>query len=171
MSIPDNVDWSRWTVILLKPDCLQRGLLNEVLNWCGQLVTIVDRRTVIPAEEQIFAHYDDMLPLSEQIGRDVPAELRRIFIGSRVCIALGYGKNAAPRLRRIVGVTDPSRALKTTVRGRYGKDTLDKAMAEGRLVDNLIHTSDAIDVVERDFNIWYGPEHAHLLRAPAEGGA
>ncbi|MFI7608736.1 nucleoside-diphosphate kinase [Micromonospora sp. NPDC049366] len=171
MGTPGTVDWSRWTVILLKPDCLRRGLTNEVLRWCGQIVTIVDRRIVIPTEDQIFAHYDDMLPLSEQLGRDVPAELRRIFIGNRVCIALGYGKDAAPRLRRIVGVTDPASAAPTTVRGRYARDTLDKAVAEGRLVDNLIHTSDDIGVVERDFGIWYGPEHADLLREPSEGVA
>jgi hypothetical protein len=47
---------------------------------------------------QIVAHYDDMLPLSAQIGRDVPAELRRIFVGQQAAIALGYGANAAPRL-------------------------------------------------------------------------
>ncbi|MGC5332845.1 nucleoside-diphosphate kinase [Micromonospora sp. DT62] len=170
MGIPVNVDWSRWSVILLKPDCVRRGLTTEVLDWCSQLVTIIDRRIVIPTEDQVFAHYDDMLPLSDQLGRDVPAELRRIFIGNRVGVALGYGQDAAPRLRRIVGPTDPASAAATTVRGRYAKDSLDKAITEGRLVDNLIHTSDTTDVVERDFHIWYGPEHAHLLREPTHGG-
>ncbi|MET8838042.1 nucleoside-diphosphate kinase [Micromonospora sp. NPDC004540] len=166
------VDWSRWTVILLKPDCVRRGLVSEVLQWMRGLVTIVDSHTVIPTEDQVFAHYADMLPLSEQLGRDVPAELRRIFIGNRVVVALGYGENAAERVRAVVGVTDPASAPSTTVRGRYAKDSLDKAVAEGRLVDNLIHTSDHSGVVERDFGIWYGPQRTHLLRPPAaRGGA
>src|SRR5207244_904924 len=29
---PDDVDWRRWTVILLKPDCVERGLVEEVLD-------------------------------------------------------------------------------------------------------------------------------------------
>ncbi|MGC4804975.1 nucleoside-diphosphate kinase [Micromonospora sp. DT233] len=166
----EPVDWSRWTVILLKPDCVRRGLVGEVLQWVQGLVTIVDSRVVVATEDQVFAHYDDMLPLSETLGRDVPAELRRIFIGNRVVVALGYGENAAARIRAIVGPTDPASAPTTTVRGRYAKDTLDKAVAEGRLVDNLIHTSDHSAVVERDFGIWYGSQHTHLLRAPARGG-
>ncbi|MEU7802624.1 nucleoside-diphosphate kinase [Micromonospora arborensis] len=165
----EPVDWSRWTVILLKPDCVRRGLVGEVLQWLRGLVTIVDSHTVAPTEDQVFAHYDGMLPMSEKLGRDVPAELRRIFIGQRTVIALGYGDNATQRVRAIVGPTDPASAATTTIRGRYAKDTLDKAMAEGRLVDNLIHTSDHSGVVERDFGIWYGNQRAHLLHAPDRG--
>jgi nucleoside-diphosphate kinase len=165
MSYPD-VDWSRWTVILLKPDCLDRHLVEPVLEYVRRVVDIVDHRAVTATEAQVFAHYDDMLPLSAKIGRDVPAELRRIFVGRRVGIALGHGPRAAPRLREIIGVTDPAAAGEHTIRGRFAGDNLDLAQAQGRLVDNLIHSSDTVDVVERDFGIWYGPNAAYLLREP-----
>ena len=29
-----GVDWSRWSVVLLKPDCLRRGLADDVLAPC-----------------------------------------------------------------------------------------------------------------------------------------
>jgi nucleoside-diphosphate kinase len=66
-------------------------------------------------------------------------------------------------VRALVGPTDPAAASADTIRGRYADDTLACAMAEGRLVDNVIHTSDHGGVVERDFGIWYGPAFAHLL--------
>ncbi len=158
--------WGDWTVVLLKPDCLRRNLVAPVLFWIGQVVDLVDVRQVQPTEEQIFAHYDDMLPLSEEIGRDVPAELRRIFVGNTVTIALGHGPDAAARVRALVGPTDPATAPHTTIRGRHAEDTLTGAATEGRLVDNLIHTSDNAAAVPRDFAIWYGPADTHLLRLP-----
>ncbi|WP_307797984.1 nucleoside-diphosphate kinase [Actinoplanes flavus] len=158
--------WRWWTVILLKPDCLARDLLGPVLTAVEQQLQVVDVCYVFPTEEQIFTHYADILPLSAQLGRDVPAELRRIYVGRQAAVALGYGPNAAPRLRRLLGPTDPAAAGLDTIRGRFAADSLDKAMAEGRLVDNLIHSSDSTEVVPRDFGIWYGPAKKHLLRAP-----
>jgi nucleoside-diphosphate kinase len=165
-----DVRWSDWSVILLKPDCLSRGLVEPVLTWVQREVHVVDLRKVWPTEEQVFAHYDDILPLSAQLLRDVPAELRRIYVGQQAAVALAYGDNAAPRLRSLLGPTDPAAAPGHTIRGRFGADNLPRAMAEGRLVDNLIHSSDNVDVVARDFGIWYGPTAAHLLRPPHPGG-
>lgn len=162
-----NLDgWRWWTVILLKPDCLARDLLGPVLTAVGQELQVVDVCCVFPTEEQIFTHYADILPLSAQLGRDVPGELRRIYVGKQAAVALAYGLDAAPRLRRLLGPTDPAVAEPDTIRGRFAADSLDKAMAEGRLVDNLIHSSDSTEVVPRDFGIWHGPAKHHLLRAP-----
>jgi nucleoside-diphosphate kinase len=160
----DGVTWADWSVVLLKPDCVARGLVQPVLAWISTVVRLVDVRQVHPTEAQIFAHYDDMLSLSAEIGRDVPAELRRIFVGNTVTIALGHGPHAAASVRALVGPTDPAGAADTTIRGRFAGDCLTRAMAEGRLVDNLIHTSYHAGVVRRDFAIWYGPANTHLLR-------
>lgn len=165
MTPAPGVDWSEWTVVVLKPDCLARGLVEPILAWVRREVRIVDVRTVHPTEEQIFAHYEDMLPLSAELGRDVPAELRRIFVGRPTGVALCRGPDAAPRLRRLLGPTDPATAPEDTIRGRFGVDSLHRATAEGRLVDNLIHSSDTADVVARDVAIWYGTAAAHLLQA------
>ena len=168
-----RVDWAQWTVILLKPDCLARNLTQQVLAWVGREVRVVDARTLHPTQEQVFAHYDDMLPLSDQLGRDVSGELRRIFVGQPTGLALGHGPNAAPRVRKLLGPTDPAQAPATTIRGCYAADTLTDAVAQGRLVNNLIHSSDTVDLVHRDFRIWYGPTQAHLLHPPHHppGGA
>jgi len=164
------VDWSRWSVVLLKPDCVARRLVAPVLTWIGQHVTVVDQRTVIPTEAQIFAHYNDLLTtrLAHFTWVDVAEDLRRTYVGVRVGIALAYGVDAAPRLRNLIGHFDPSQAGPDTIRGRFGDDSLRRAKAEGRLIANVIHTSDDPEGAEREFGIWYGLDQQYLLHPPVD---
>ncbi|MER6178554.1 nucleoside-diphosphate kinase [Streptosporangium sp. NPDC001681] len=165
-----GMGWTRWSVILLKPDCVRRGLVDDVLACLAEHVEIRGRREVTVTQEQIFAHYDDLLApqVSAEFGLDVVADLRRLFVGRQVCVALGHGPGAPALLRELIGPTDPSLAGPGTIRGRFGVDSLTIARSEGRLIDNLIHTSDHADVVERDFGIWYGPGQQHLLTPTAD---
>ncbi|MGH3190392.1 MAG: nucleoside-diphosphate kinase [Streptosporangiaceae bacterium] len=164
-------DWSLWTVILLKPDCLACGLTGPVLAMAGQHVRITEARTLYPTAEQVFGHYADILPLSAELGLDVVAELRRIYLGRQAGIALGYGQDAARRLRAVLGHRDPAVADPGTIRGRFGTDSLAQARSEGRLIDNLIHSSDSADAVPADLARWYGPAAVTLLTPPPDPGA
>jgi nucleoside-diphosphate kinase len=167
-----DVDWTCWTVVLLKPDCVERGIVDPVLTWVGTEVTLVDHRVVSPTEQQIFAHYGDLLTTRRAhfTWVDVPADLRRTYVGRRVGIALGYAPNAAPRLRDLLGHYDPTHAGLFTIRGRFGQDSLQQAQAEHRLIANVIHSSDDPAGAEREFAIWYGPAHRQLLHPPVQGG-
>lgn len=157
------IDWSRWSVIYLKPDTVERGLTDPVLDWIGQVVKVSAVTPISVTREQIFAHYADLFPREQEIGVDIGAELERMHIGRRAVIALGHGDDAAARLRALIGPTDPAQAGPDTIRGRYGTDTLAAGQAERRLIDNLIHTSDDPDSARRDFVIWYGVDHVDLL--------
>lgn len=157
------VDWSRWSVIYLKPDCISRGLTDQVLDWLAQVVKVSAVTQVTVSQEQIYAHYADLFPRSEEIGVDIAAELDRMHVGRPAVVALGHGPDAPARLRALIGPTDPATAGPDTIRGRFGIDTLAAGKAEGRLIDNLIHTSDDPDAAHRDFLIWFGADRADLL--------
>jgi nucleoside-diphosphate kinase len=165
---PSTVDWSIWTVVLLKPDCVARGLVDAVGNAVTEVVTVVDRRLTIATDAQIRAHYADLLTTRQPYFTwvDVEADLRRTYVGQQVGIMLGHAPDAAARLRARLGHYDPSQAEPHTIRGRYGVDSLQQAQSEHRLIANLIHSSDDPSGAEREFGIWYGPAHRHLLRAP-----
>lgn len=166
--MPPGTNWSEWTVILLKPDCLARNLTGPVLATVSQHVRVTARRTLYPSHDQVFTHYADILPLSAELGVDVAAELRRIYIGHLVTVALAHGPGAAARLRAVLGPTDPAEANPDTIRGRFGTDTLHTARSEGRLIDNLIHTSDHAGTVAHDLAVWFGPGAAALLTPPPD---
>ncbi|MDQ2873302.1 MAG: nucleoside-diphosphate kinase [Actinomycetota bacterium] len=137
-----------------------------MLATVSQHVRVLARRTVYPTAAQVLAHYADILPLSAELGVDVAAELGRIYLGHPVIVALGYGPDAAARLRAVLGPTDPAEAGPSTIRGRFGTDSLLQARSQGRLIDNLIHTSDHAGVVPRDLALWFGPGATALLTPP-----
>lgn len=163
-----TVDWSLWTVVLLKPDCVTRGLVDAVLADVATEVTIIDQRLVVATEARIRLHYEDLLTIRRThfTWVDVALDLRRTYAGHQVGIALGYAPDAATRLRTRLGHYDPSLATPDTIRGRFGIDCLQQAQSEQRLIANLIHSSDHPAGAEREFNIWYGPTLRHLLLAP-----
>lgn len=159
----EAVDWSQWSVIFLKPDCLQRGLQDEILARVAEHVQVMSRIKITVSRWQIFQHYADLFPRQSEIGVDIAAELTRIHVGRPAVIALGHGTDAPARLRTLIGPTDPADAPRDTIRGRYGIDRLAMGQAERRLIDNLIHTSDDAAAARRDFQIWYGTARLHLL--------
>jgi nucleoside-diphosphate kinase len=161
--------WARWSVVLLKPDALERGLTSPILAAVEAEAAIVAVRSTTVTVDQVLAHYADLLGLS--FGFDVEQELCRTYVGRRVAVALthGYDDTTAARLRALLGHYDPDRAGRSTIRGRYGNDTAVRARAERRFVRNLIHTSDDPAGTEREFRIWFGPARTHLLhRRPVE---
>ena len=160
--------WGRWTVATCKPDATRQGLVEPILQRIGTEVHLIERRTVFVTEQHIFAHYADMLAIDDQFPFDVAAELHRNWVGQTITVALFQGEieGTPERVRALLGHYDPAQAAPDTIRGHYGDDSAARARAEGRFIDNLIHTSDDAADTEREFNVWFGPELAHLLTPP-----
>lgn len=157
--------WGRWTVATCKPDATRRGLVGSILEWISAEIRLVELRTTIVTETQIFAHYADMIALDDRFPFDVRAELRRGWVGRPVTVALfqGEAEGTPERVRKLLGHYDPARAVPNTIRGHFGVDSITQARAENRFIDNLIHTSDDATGAEREFGIWFGSAFAHLL--------
>ncbi|MFJ1753353.1 nucleoside-diphosphate kinase [Kitasatospora sp. NPDC088134] len=159
-----EVDWSRWSVVLLKPDCLRRGLADQVLARLEPTVRIVHRRLVVVADWQIHVHYWDLLVNRRRFEVDVPGCLRATYVGRQVEVALAHGAPGTPeRLRGLLGHFDPTQAEPGTIRADFGTDSLTAARADRRLVENLIHTSDHSRAARRDFGTWFGTDQHQLL--------
>ncbi|UED85411.1 hypothetical protein K4G22_15390 [Streptomyces profundus] len=161
-----GIDWERWSVVLLKPDCVRLGLEDAVLDRLATVADIAARTTLTVADWQVFVHYWDLLVDADWFDVDVPGALRTMYVGHRVTVALAHGPaGIAVTLRGLLGHFDPSQAAAGTIRGDLGTDSLATARAEGRLVHNLVHTSDDPAAARRDFGTWYGA-HQHQLLHP-----
>ncbi|MET7474686.1 nucleoside-diphosphate kinase [Streptomyces sp. NPDC005648] len=162
-------DFDRCSVILCKPDAIEHGLVDAVLQRikaCG--ITVANRRDMIVQRWQIDVHYWDLLVDADHFtDRDIPACLDDVYTGKAVTVALAYGEPGLhAQLRQLLGHFDPSRAAAGTIRGDLGNDSLERASAEQRLVHNLVHTSDDADAARRDFGTWFGASRRSLLTAP-----
>ncbi|MFB6725563.1 nucleoside-diphosphate kinase [Kribbella sp. NPDC056345] len=154
-------------MILLKPDCLRRGLTEPVLDKVKREVDVLAQRQVMVQDWQIFVHYWDMLVNKDWFpDRDMVACLREQYIGQEVMVALAHGPKGTDTpaaVRALLGHFDPSEAGPGTIRGDLGLDSLRLASQQGRLVDNLIHASDDANATCRDFGTWYGANEWSLL--------
>ena len=141
------------TLILLKPDALERGLTGGILaRFEAAGLRIENCRHVRPTLSQLETHYADLRSRNERAFRRTTASLEnRPF----VAIILA-GPNAILKVRALTGPTDPLKAPAGTIRGDFGCDTIDQADAENRATDNLIHAADSEASVARETAIWFG---------------
>ncbi len=131
------------TLVLVKPDAMQRGLAFEILGRLQQRgLKIVGLKLLQVTDELASRHY------AEHQGKPFYSGLVS-FITSRPIIAAVFeGAGAIAAARQTMGKTNPLQAETGTIRGDFGIDT-------GR---NLVHGSDGGESADREINLFFRPE-------------
>ena len=131
------------TLILVKPDAVQRGLIGEVL---GRLeargLRIVGLRLMHVDEALARRHY------AEHDGKPFFAGLVDYITSSPLVAAVLEGPDAIVAARQTMGATRPTEAAPGTVRGDLGLEV-------GR---NLVHGSDGPESAAREIALFFGEE-------------
>ncbi|WP_371792276.1 nucleoside-diphosphate kinase [Streptomyces sp. NBC_01471] len=159
-------DFARCSVILCKPDAVERNMVDAVLERIEAAgIAVTGRRDITVESWQAHVHYWDLLVDADWFpDRDIPACLDAMYANKTVVVALAHGElGFHERLRQLLGHFDPTHAAAGTIRGDLGDDSLDAALAEMRLVRNLVHTSDGPGAARRDFGTWFGAARHELL--------
>ncbi|MFD7104926.1 nucleoside-diphosphate kinase [Streptomyces celluloflavus] len=161
-AVVEGIDFDRWAVVLCKPDAVERGLVDAVLERIESAGVSVHARTDLVAEPwQAHVAYRDTLADPGRFPADLPARIEDAYAGQPITVALAHGgPDIHTRLRRLIGHTDPTKAVPGTIRGDLGQDSVPAADRGGRLVRNLVHTSDDPEAARREFGTWYGPGRA-----------
>ncbi len=129
------------TFIMLKPDCMKRGLVGEVITRIERKgYRIMDARMIKPTTKFLYEHYAH---ISEQPF--FPRILQHMMTGP-VLGMIVRGENAVLGMRILVGATKFEDAQAGSIRGDYARST----------VNNLIHCShtveDGAQEIERFFS-------------------
>ena len=129
------------TLILLKPDALQRGLAGEIITRMEQRgLKIVGMKLMQLDEAFARRHY------AEHEGKPfLESLISFITSGPLIAVAL-EGPNAIELVRNQMGATDPQKADSGTIRG-------DLALF---VQFNLIHGSDSPESAERELGLFFG---------------
>jgi len=131
------------SLILIKPDAVQRKLAGEILNRierrgftirAGKLVT-ADR----PLGEQHYAEHE---------AKPFFGELVEFITSGPTWALVVEGEGAIATLRKTIGATNPADAESGTIRG-------DLAVS---MPDNLVHGSDSPESATREIALWFGDE-------------
>jgi nucleoside-diphosphate kinase len=133
------------TLVLIKPDAMQRALAGEILaRFERRGLTVRAARLVRVDRELAERHY------GEHAEKPFFGELVE-FITSAPTLALVLeGEGGVAVVRETIGATDPAKAAPGTIRG-------DLALS---MPDNLVHGSDAPDTAKREIALWFGDELA-----------
>jgi nucleoside-diphosphate kinase len=128
------------TLILLKPDAVQRALVGEIVTrFESKGLKIVGVKMLHVDEALARRHY------AAHVDKPFFGSLQR-FITSGPLVALALeGTNAISRVRSIVGATSPDDAAPGTVRGDLSAD----------LTLNLIHASDAPETARAELSLFF----------------
>ena len=131
------------TLILVKPDALQRGLIGEVLGRLERRgLRLVGLRLLHVDEQLARRHY------AEHEGKPFFAGLVEFITASPLVAAVLEGPNAIVVARQTMGGTNPVEAAPGTIRGDLGLEV-------GR---NLVHGSDGPESAAREIALFFGGE-------------
>jgi nucleoside-diphosphate kinase len=179
------------TLVILKPDAVQRGLIGEVIKRIESTgLKLIALKLVIASDEQLHEHYkkDDAWfiqkgerTIAERTAAGMPIEKEAIEYGKDIIRALVKfmscgpiapmifeGNQAVGIVKKIVGSTEPLTSDAGTLRGDYTLDSYNLANLDERAVRNLIHCSDPIEDAAREIPIWFKPEEVLEYRLIAE---
>ncbi|MBA3847289.1 MAG: nucleoside-diphosphate kinase [Planctomycetes bacterium] len=128
------------TLVLLKPDAVQRGLVGELISRLERKgLLAIGMRMLVPSATTATQHYQEHAQKPF-----FPSLLKFITSGPLVALAL-EGDEAVSVVRNLIGATDGRKAAPGTIRGDF---SISRSA-------NLVHGSDSPEAAEREMKIWF----------------
>jgi len=184
------------TLILIKPDGIQRALVGQILTRLERAGLKVVALKMVQAERRILErHYPTDegwvrtiggktreafesygLEVRTLMGTDDPLEIGRQVRGwlldfmqtTPIVAAILEGVHAVSITRKIVGATLPVFAAPGTIRGDFSADAPTVANAGRRPVRNLIHASGSVEEAAHEVALWFTPAEIFVYRRADE---
>lgn len=148
------------TLVLLKPDALERGLIGEIIQRFERVgLKIVGLKMVWPSEETATKHYTEDLAIRR--GEHVRKLMVEMLLSGPVVAMVLEGVESVELVRKMVGGTEPKTAAPGTIRGDYSHVSYKHADARGTGIFNLIHASGNIEEAGQEIQVWFETEELH----------
>jgi len=151
------------TLILIKPDGVQRGLIGRILQRFEDAgFKIVGMKLALASKERALKHYTEDITMRR--GEHVRNQLVDLITKGPVLAFVLEGVNAIENVRKIVGSTEPKAAQPGTIRGDFAHISYAYADAKNIVVKNLIHASSSKEDAENEIKVWFEPNELHSYR-------
>jgi nucleoside-diphosphate kinase len=128
------------TLVLIKPDALERGLAGEILGRLELRGLVVRAAKLVQVDRGLAEqHYEE--------HREKPffGELLEFITSAPTLALVVEGESAVAVVRATMGATNPAEAAPGTIRG-------DLALA---MPNNLVHGSDSEESAAREIALWF----------------
>lgn len=174
------------TLILIKPDAVQRGLIGNIIaRFENAGLKIIAMKMVQADDEKGYNHY----PLDEtwakgvfdktskvykennktleykdhiDMGKTIQGWLVKFLKESPIIALVLQGPHAVELGRKITGATEPRQAAPGTIRGDFATvESYLLADKNKRVLRNLVHASDTFDNAKREIEVWFTKDELH----------
>ncbi len=131
------------TLVLLKPDCLQRRLVGPILSrFEAKGLRLAGLKLVQASRQLAEAHY------AVHKGKPFYDSLLQFLTSGPTVAVVLEGREAVAVVRQSMGPTDGTKAAPATIRGDYALS----------VQNNLIHGSDSPENAATEIALWFKPE-------------
>ena len=142
------------TLIILKPDAVQRGLMGRILSRFEEKgLQVVGCKLMQISRQLADTHYES------HKGKGFYDGLVRFMTSSPVLVLALRGNGAITIARNMMGATFGSKANPGTIRGDFGVSNS----------FNLIHGSDSPEAAERELRLFFKPEEILSWKRDGDG--
>jgi nucleoside-diphosphate kinase len=141
------------TLILIKPDGVQRGLIGEIINR-------LEKRGLKPVSAKFLQVSKELAEKHYAVHKGKPfyEGLIRYITSAPVMAMVWEGPNAIISVRQTMGATRPTEAAPGTIRHDF-------ALEIGR---NLTHASDSLETAKHEIAIWFEPSEIISWERPID---
>ena len=154
------------TLILFKPDALQRALVGEILSRFERVgLRIVATKMLSPERGHYDKHYEEIGKLKTRAGEKIFGITLEMMEKGPVIAMVLEGIEAASLVRKLVGATEPKSAAPGTIRGDYSHMSYGYADGEGKGIPNLIHASGDATEAKQEIALWFNDEELYDYEA------
>lgn len=180
------------TLVLFKPDVLQRQIVGELITRFERKgYKMVAMKIIQPTAEQVGEHYhadkeyltsmgmktiNNAKEKGEDVSKMVPYEVgaqirdwnvEYLTCGPVVAMVL-QGPHIIEMVRKLVGITNPKQADIGTIRGDYSPDSYTLSDMQGRTTRTVIHASDSVESADREIPLWFEKDEIFEYEAAIE---
>lgn len=144
------------TLIILKPDAVQRGLVGEIISRFEKTgLKIVGAKMLKPDYDHFFHHYENIGKMVSRRGQKVfDVTLEMMSSGPVIAFVL-EGIEAVSLVRKMVGTTEPKSASPGTIRGDYAHMSFAHGDSNEIGIPNLIHASGDPEEAKAEIKHWF----------------
>jgi nucleoside-diphosphate kinase len=141
------------TLIIVKPDGVERGLIGDVLRRFEQRgLTVAGLKMIRIGAELAARHY------AEHQGKPFYLGLIEFITSGPVVVSAIQGPGAIALVRAMMGATNPANAAPGTLRGDFAVN----------LSYNVIHGSDGPEAAQREIALYFTPDELFDYRRPTD---
>ncbi len=157
------------TLILFKPDAVQRGIVGEILTRFERVgLKIIGTKMIFPNKEHYHKHYEGIGKMVTRRGEKAFDMALEFMTQGPVIAMVLEGVESVELVRKLVGGTEPKAALPGTIRGDYSHMSFGYADEHNVGIPNLIHASGSVEEAKQEIEHWFADHEIYDYPSPRE---